>query len=54
MDPEAELRAAALRFADDVRAAEKSATAAGADPNALDADEWVRHWPQASSNACPQ
>jgi XTP/dITP diphosphohydrolase len=45
VDPEAELRAAALRFADDVRAAEKAAAAEGADPHALDADAWTRHWP---------
>ena len=36
VDPEAELRAAALRFADDVRAAEQAAAADGADPHALD------------------
>ena len=45
VDPEAELRAAALRFADDVRAAEQAAAAEGADPHALDADAWTRHWP---------
>ena len=37
IDPEAELRAAARRFADAVRAAERAAAAAGADPHALDA-----------------
>ena len=45
VDPEAALRAAALRFAEDVRAAEKAATATGADPHALDEDAWRAHWP---------
>jgi XTP/dITP diphosphohydrolase len=51
VDPEAELRAAALRFADAVRAAEQAAAADGADPHALDAAAWTAHWPsgQASS-----
>ncbi|HEX8518717.1 MAG TPA: MazG family protein [Pseudonocardia sp.] len=44
-DPEAALRQAARRFADDVRAAERSAAAAGRDPHALDADAWRAHWP---------
>jgi XTP/dITP diphosphohydrolase len=44
-DPEAELRMAARRFADDVRSAECSAGAAGLDPHALDADAWRAHWP---------
>ena len=44
-DPEAALRTAARRFADDVRAAERSAAAAGRDPHALDADAWRAHWP---------
>jgi XTP/dITP diphosphohydrolase len=44
VDPEAELRAAALRFAEDVRAAEKAATATGADPHTLDEDAWRAHW----------
>jgi XTP/dITP diphosphohydrolase len=44
VDPEAELRAAALRFADDVRAAEEAAAADGADPHALDAETWKRYW----------
>ena len=43
VDPEAELRAAALRFADDVRAAEKAAAADGADPHALDAGGLEAH-----------
>ena len=44
VDPEAELRAAALAFADDVRAAEQAAAAEGADPHALDAEAWKRNW----------
>jgi XTP/dITP diphosphohydrolase len=44
IDPEAELRATARRFVDDVRAAEQAAKAAGEDPHALDADAWKRHW----------
>jgi XTP/dITP diphosphohydrolase len=44
-DPEAELRSAARRFADDVRAAERAAREAGLDPHALDADAWRAHWP---------
>ena len=46
VDPEAELRGAARRFADTVRAAERAATAAGEDPHALDAEAWTRHWPK--------
>jgi XTP/dITP diphosphohydrolase len=45
IDPEAELRAAALRFADLVRSAERSAAAAGLDPHGLDGDAWTKHWP---------
>ncbi len=45
VDPEAELRAAALRFAAAVRATERAATAEGADPHALDPPAWSRHWP---------
>lgn len=46
IDPEAELRTAARRFAEDVRAAERAAAAAaGLDPHALDADTWRAHWP---------
>ena len=44
VDPEAELRGAARRFADAVRAAERSAQDAGEDPHALDAAAWTRHW----------
>jgi XTP/dITP diphosphohydrolase len=44
-DPEAALRTAARGFADDVRAAERSARDAGLDPHALDADAWRTHWP---------
>jgi XTP/dITP diphosphohydrolase len=45
-DPEAELRAVALRFAGDVRAAEDAARAVGLDPAALDADAWRRFFPR--------
>jgi XTP/dITP diphosphohydrolase len=48
-DPEAALRTAARRFADDVRAAERSARAAGLDPHTLDADAWHAHWPRRSA-----
>jgi XTP/dITP diphosphohydrolase len=44
-DPEAALRTAARRFADDVRAAERSARDAGLDPHALDSEAWRTHWP---------
>jgi XTP/dITP diphosphohydrolase len=50
-DPEAALRTAARRFADDVRAAERSARAAGLDPHALDAAAWRAHWPGRSTRA---
>jgi XTP/dITP diphosphohydrolase len=43
VDPEAELRSAARRFADAVRAAERSAGASGAP---LDAETWTLHWPR--------
>jgi XTP/dITP diphosphohydrolase len=48
VDPEAELRSAARRFADRVRAAELAAVADGADPHALDAAGWRRYWPDGS------
>ena len=44
-DPEDELRARCLRFAADVRAAERAARAAGVAPTAMDADTWHRFWP---------
>jgi XTP/dITP diphosphohydrolase len=44
-DPEAALRAAARRFAGDVRAAECSARAAGLDPAGLTPAQWRAHWP---------
>jgi XTP/dITP diphosphohydrolase len=47
VDPEAELRTAARRFADQVRAAERAAVADGADPHTLDAAGWRRYWPAA-------
>jgi XTP/dITP diphosphohydrolase len=46
VDPEAELRTAARRFAAHVRAAEAAAHAAGLDPHALDASAWRRFWPR--------
>jgi XTP/dITP diphosphohydrolase len=45
IDPEAELRGTARRFADAVRAAEKAAAADGADPHAMDAEGWRSRWP---------
>lgn len=48
-DPEAALRATARRFADDVRAAERSARAAGLDAGALTPDQWREHWPPRTS-----
>ncbi|HEX6403186.1 MAG TPA: MazG family protein [Pseudonocardiaceae bacterium] len=44
-DPEAALRCVARRFADEVRAAERSARAAGLDPARLTAHQWRQHWP---------
>jgi XTP/dITP diphosphohydrolase len=44
-DPEGELRAVARRFADDVRAAERAARAAGVDPASMSAEDWRRFWP---------
>jgi XTP/dITP diphosphohydrolase len=46
VDPEAELRAAARRFVDAVRSAERAAAADGADPHALDGTAWKRYWPE--------
>ncbi|MEO7194418.1 MAG: MazG family protein [Pseudonocardiaceae bacterium] len=43
-DPEAALRRVARRFADDVRAAERSARAAGLDAHQLTAPQWRAHW----------
>ena len=44
-DPEAALRSAALRFAADVRTAERSARAAGLDPDRLTTQQWRDYWP---------
>ncbi|WP_214403932.1 MazG family protein [Pseudonocardia lacus] len=44
IDPEAELRGAARRFADAVRAAEKAALADGVDPHAMDSAGWRTYW----------
>jgi XTP/dITP diphosphohydrolase len=46
VDPEAELRTAARRFADAVREAERAAARDGVDPHALDGDAWKRYWPR--------
>jgi XTP/dITP diphosphohydrolase len=48
-DPEGELRAAARRFASDVRAAEAAARRAGIDPLAMDHQTWRRFWPAPSA-----
>lgn len=45
VDPEAELRTVALAFADDVRTAERAATASGTDAHGLDENSWKRFWP---------
>ncbi|WP_214368911.1 MazG family protein [Pseudonocardia sp. H11422] len=45
IDPEAELRRTARRFAETVRDAERAARDAGHDPHALDAETWHEHWP---------
>ncbi|MGH3909511.1 MAG: MazG family protein [Pseudonocardiaceae bacterium] len=47
-DPEAAVRTAARRFADDVRTAEGSARAAGLDPGELTAAQWREHWPDSA------
>jgi XTP/dITP diphosphohydrolase len=47
-DPEAALRCVARRFAEDVRAAERSARTAGLDPEALTPQQWREHWPGVS------
>ncbi|WP_020664760.1 MazG family protein [Amycolatopsis benzoatilytica] len=47
MDPEGELRAVAKRFAQDIRAAEQAARAAGVEPATLEADGWRKFWPSA-------
>jgi XTP/dITP diphosphohydrolase len=44
-DPEAGLRCVARRFADNVRAAERSARAAGLDADQLTPAQWREHWP---------
>lgn len=44
-DPEAALRRVARRFAEDVRAAERSARAAGLVSERLTAEQWREHWP---------
>lgn len=46
LDPEAELRTAARRFAADVHVAERSAAAAGHPSHTLTASAWRTHWPR--------
>jgi XTP/dITP diphosphohydrolase len=46
LEPETELRAAALRFATDLRAAEHAATEAGINPLTMDGDTWRKFWPR--------
>jgi XTP/dITP diphosphohydrolase len=46
IDPEAELRTAALPFATAVRAAERAARDAGVDPHGLDGAAWESYWPR--------
>lgn len=46
VDPEGALRAAARRFAGDLRDAESAARTAGVDPLAMDADAWRKFWPR--------
>ncbi|GAA3999748.1 MazG family protein [Allokutzneria multivorans] len=44
-DPENELRVVARRYAEDVRAAERSARSAGLDPATMGPTGWRTHWP---------
>jgi XTP/dITP diphosphohydrolase len=46
VDPEGELRSVGRNFAEQVRAAESNARAAGVDPLAMDADAWRTYWPR--------
>jgi XTP/dITP diphosphohydrolase len=46
LEPETELRAAARRFAADLRAAERAATEAGLNPLSMDGDTWRKFWPR--------
>jgi len=45
IDPEAELRGAARRFAGAVRGAEEAAKSDGVDPHAMDSATWRTYWP---------
>ncbi|GAY12642.1 MazG family protein [Pseudonocardia sp. N23] len=54
VDPEAELRTAARRFADRVRSAQRAAAAAGADAHALDDDAWREAWENADRASAGQ
>jgi len=46
LEPETELRAAARRFAADLRAAELAATEAGVNPRTMEGDTWRKFWPR--------
>ncbi|TCP56358.1 XTP/dITP diphosphohydrolase [Tamaricihabitans halophyticus] len=46
VEPEGESRAVAKQFAENVRAAERAARAAGVNPETLEADGWRRYWPR--------
>jgi XTP/dITP diphosphohydrolase len=46
LEPETELRAAARRFAADLRTAERAATEAGLNPLSMDSDAWRKFWPR--------
>lgn len=50
MDPEDELRAVALAFAEQVRAAESLARKAGREPGALSGEQWRQYWMSALSD----
>jgi len=44
VDPEAELRAVARRFRDELARAERAELAEGGDPAALDEQGWAARW----------
>ncbi|ODT97563.1 MAG: nucleoside triphosphate pyrophosphohydrolase [Pseudonocardia sp. SCN 72-86] len=54
VDPEAELRTTARRFADRVRAAQRAAAASGADAHALDDEAWRAAWTEAQESSVVQ
>ena len=45
VDPEAELRAVARRYRDELAGVERSVREDGGDPAALDAEQWAGRWP---------